>query len=307
MRPSRRRLALPAVLTLAGTLTACGGCADPGAAPSTARSSAPSGAASSGASAVAADDTADDTTDDTAAGPTGDGTTGTKASGTPTTPVVLTTASFVGTTTTAQQAAGSYDFSVDETSDGRTLRTTGSVRLGPPMAIAMASVQPEGTLELRLVDGLMYVNTGEPTQNLFVKIDPNDPDDPFSAAMGDSLDQVDPATSIQSQQSGLVSVTAKGAPEQLDGVVARPYEVVVDPSRVTGPARAALDAAARYGQTLPATIVSTYWVGSDGLIRRMSTELLGVRSEMTLTHWGAGAAVVAPRADQITTFDGLEG
>ena len=51
---------------------------------------------------------------------------------------------------------------------------------------------------------------------------------------------------------------------------------------------------------LPATLTYRYCVGPDNRLRKVTTSVLGTTVDMTFSHWGAGAPVTAPSADQIT-------
>jgi hypothetical protein len=46
-------------------------------------------------------------------------------------------------------------------------------------------------------------------------------------------------------------------------------------------------------------VTVSYWLGRDDLPRKMVLAADGTTMEMTFTHYGAGAAVSAPTADEI--------
>jgi len=271
MRSSRRLLAVPAAVTLAWALAACGG----GAAP-----------AAEGLSPAPVE-----TTSEAAA---------------PETPETaeITAANFVETIAGAQQSAGSYDFTMTMSAAGQTISATGSAQLTDTPEVAMSMEYPgAGSMEMRLVDSVMYMNMGEATGGKFLQIDPTDPSNPLSASFSEMTGDLDPTKGMAGQQAAIVSVEKAGEPEQLDGVAAQPYQVVIDPSKIEGPQRDAIDQAAAAGVALPATFEYTFWIGPDGLARKMAFDLLGSQTEMTFSNWGAGAPIVAPTADQITTED----
>ena len=116
-------------------------------------------------------------------------------------------------------------------------------------------------IEMRIVGGQMYINMGELTGGLFWQLDPTDTSNPLTASLSqttgasatDSLAEILPA---------LVSVTKSGAAEQIDGVSAQPYDVVVDTSKMAGAARpSSSPSAAAAGVEVPKEITYTYWVG----------------------------------------------
>ncbi len=265
MRSSRRLLAVPATAALVWALAACGG------------------------AAPASEDAA----------PTEKVTT--PAAEEPAV-VELTSANLLETLAAAQKEAGSYDFTMSTAAEGQSIDASGSAAVtGDTQQLAMTLTVPgAGDMEIRLVDGLMYMNMGEMTGGKFLQIDPSDASNPLAGSVGEITGELDPTKGITGQQAALTSVTKKGEPEQLDGVEAQPYEVVIDPSKLTGPQADQLNEAAAQGITLPDTFVYTFWIGPDSLIRKMAFDLLGTQTEMTFSNWGKAAPVTAPTADQIT-------
>jgi len=267
MRPSRRLLAVPATVALVWALAACAGTA------------APAGEEAGPTKTAAAPEATQSGTGE------------------------ITAANLLETLTVAQKSAGSYDFTMSTSAEGQSIEASGSaVVTGDTQELAMTMTVPgAGDMEIRLVGGLMYMNMGEMTGGKFLQIDPSDASNPLAGSVGDITGELDPTKGITGQQAAITSVTKKGEPEQLDGVEAQPYEVVIDPSKLTGPEADQLTEAATAGVTLPDTFVYTFWIGPDGLMRKMSFDLLGTQTVMTFSNWANGAAVTAPTADQITT------
>lgn len=268
MRSSRRLLALPATVALAWVLAACGGAS-------------PAGEDAAPSESVSAPTTAEPET------------------------VELTAANLLETLTAAQENASSFDFTMSMSAAGQVIEASGSAAItGGTQEFAMTMAIPDmGEMEVRVVDGLVYMNMGEATGGKFLEIDPSDASNPLAASIGDITGDLDPTKGIAGQQAAIVSVTKKGEPAQLDGVEAQPYEVVIDPSKVTGPAADKFAEAEALGVTLPETFVYTFWVGPDGLLYQVAFDLLGTQTEMTYSNWGDGTAITAPPADQITTED----
>jgi hypothetical protein len=268
MRSSRRLLAVPATAALVWALAACGG------------------------GAPAAQDEAPATT-----------AAATKEAEEAPAAVEITAANIIEVLSAGQKEAGSYDFAMTTVAEGQTITSTGSAHVsGDTQELSMTMTIPgAGETAMRLVGGMLYMNMGEMTGGKYLQIDPADTTNPLSASVGEITSSLDPTKGVAGQQAAIVSVTKSGAPEQLDGVDAQPYELVIDPSKISGDARASLDQAAAAGVTLPATIVYTYWIGPDGLIRKMAFDLMGGHTEMTFSSWGHGAPVVAPTADEIST------
>jgi hypothetical protein len=184
------------------------------------------------------------------------------------------------------------------------------LQIGEGGATSLAMVMQmgdAGQMEVRMADGLTYMNLGEITGGKFLQIDPNDPSNPMAAGLGDMTGELDPTQGLAGQEAAVTSVTKKGEPELVEGVEATPYEVVIDPSKLAEEHRAGLDEAAAAGVEIPATFVYTYWIDAESLVRKMSFDLMGSQTEMTFSNWGSGAAVTAPSADQITTENPFAG
>jgi hypothetical protein len=267
VRVSRRLLAVPAVAVLAWSLTACGG-----AAPETP-------AATSDRPAVAA-------TREPVAEPA----------------AFALTATNLPDLTTAMLAAGTYDVAMTTDVGGATMTAQGQARVtdaGTEMVMTMSSAQMAEPMEMRLVGGQMYMNMGQLTGGLFWQLDATDTTNPLSASLSQST-STSAAQSLEEILPALAGVTEAGPAEQLDGVSAQPYDVVVDTNKLTGPTADQFAAAAQAGVEVPAQLTYTYWVGADKLPRKMAMDLLGSHVEMTFSNWGGPVTIEAPPADQVT-------
>jgi len=208
----------------------------------------------------------------------------------------LTSATFVDAVSTATASSTSYDFAMTLTADGETAHGQGSGTLGADPSVAMTIDTGEhGTLHLRLVDGKAYVSLPALTGSRYFAVDPAKLPGSLSSTFDQLTQQTDPAKALASIDGAVVSVTKAGAPVQLDGVAAQPYDVTVDTSKLP---ELREHAAAEHAD-LPATVTFRYWVGPDDLLRKLSASVAGNSAEVTFSHWGAGAPVTAPSADQI--------
>lgn len=268
MRRSRRLLAAPATVVLLGALAACGGSA----------SGASAGSPTLEPTAVAEE---------------------------PQVEVVdLTPADLVEAIAATGRAGATYDFTMTTVGQFLELQAGGSARVDDAgeTSIAMVMSSPQtGDAELRLVDGLVYLSLGEATQGKFLQIDPNDPSDPLAPLAGDLADQADPTKGMAKTEAAIIGMTKSGEPRQMDGVLAQPYEVVMDLAKLPPEARAGFAEAEAAGVPLPPTLTYVYWIGPDNLIRMLSVDLAGTSTELTFMNWGDGAPVSVPSADQITT------
>lgn len=159
----------------------------------------------------------------------------------------------------------------------------------PAVAMAVDSDTLVGSgIEIRLVDGVMYVNLGEVTQDKFWRLDLDAPDNPF----GTLGSQLDLKGSVELLEKGLESVTYAGEEDGLDH-----YEVTVDPQALVeqlGPAGVA------GAPSLPDSIEYDLWLDDQSRVNRLSYEMGELASvEMTLSDFGADVTVKAPSPGEI--------
>ncbi|MEK8226830.1 hypothetical protein NKG05_13200 [Oerskovia sp. M15] len=159
--------------------------------------------------------------------------------------------------------------------------------------LAMTMTVPgSGEMQIRVVDGIFYLNLGETSQNKFVAIDPADESNPMASAFDGLTEQMDPSASVEALEGAIVSVEKDGDPVDIDGVKAQPYTVVVDTTKLTGSMKEQADAA---GSALPETLTYQYWIDADDLMRKVVMDVQGSVMEMTFSNWGEDLQVVAPR------------
>ncbi|KQR11741.1 hypothetical protein ASF78_10930 [Cellulomonas sp. Leaf334] len=223
---------------------------------------------------------------------------------------VVEPAGFVLTTDTVDEltgfmvAAQTYDISMLSEAGGSSVTAAGQARVtdaGTEMTMTTGSPDLPAEVEIRLVGGQLYVNLGELTGGLFWQIDASDTSNPMAAAMAQSTSKSSVADSLAALVPAIVSVEPSGSEEQIDGVSTQPYDMVVDTSKLSGPAADDFVAeAAAAGVEIPAQITYRYWVGSDKLPRKVSVDLLGSHTEIMMSNWGGPVTIEAPPADQIT-------
>jgi hypothetical protein len=110
---------------------------------------------------------------------------------------------------------------------------------------------------------------------------------------------MDPAHQLAQFDKAVTSFKKKGAPEKIDGVDAQPYEVVVDTSKID--ALGDLPGGASAG--VPQSLTYVMYVGPDNLLRRMSFELAGSKSQVDYSKWGEDVDIQAPSASEISDQD----
>ncbi|WP_265521497.1 hypothetical protein [Oerskovia flava] len=233
--------------------------------------------------------------------PSGSGTTGStdeEAAGEESSDEELTPENFAQRIVDAQVAAGSVTMSMVMEAEGMTMEMLGDLVIHEStMDMAMTMTIPgSDEMEIRVVDEMFYVNMGELSGGLFVQVDPSDPEDPLAQSFDGLTEQMDPNQSIRDLDGAIKSVEKAGDPVDIDGVPSQPYDVVVDVAKVSGMME---EQAA--GAELPEEITYQYWIDADDLMRKVTFDVAGSTSEMTMSNWGEDLDVVAPSADEITT------
>lgn len=150
---------------------------------------------------------------------------------------------------------------------------------------------PEGTVEVRSVDGRRFVKAPG-TRGKFYDDTRGDSGLP-TVAVG-----VDPVRAVRALYGAVIAVRPAGAPADVDGASAQPYDVVVATSRLT-------DGLGDLGggvprEQLPTTVTLTYWIDQQNRLLRATSNVAGTPVEMTFTHWGADLGITAPTEDQMT-------
>jgi hypothetical protein len=203
---------------------------------------------------------------------------------------------FAKRVTLAAIEAGSVTMTMSTTTQGVTMDMTADVVFTDSSQNMRATADMDGTsFDMLVVDGVIYMSMGELTGGKYIAIDPNDATDPMASSFSGITDQLDPTSSIKALDGAIVSIEKSGEPEEIDGVQAQPYTVVVDTTKMNNPAAADLPEG-----TLPAEISYEYWVGPDDLMRKVVMDAAGTSIEMLMTGWGEPLEIVAPTADQIT-------
>jgi len=265
----RRALATVAVLAATtGTLTACNEAAKTDASSS--------GGASASSSAAPADDSS--------AAPSG----GSAAH--------LTQANFVDAVTKAPYDAGSAHM-VMSMRGQLSMKAEGDAvykKSGPEMTMTMTMAQMgHGTMELRLVDGIVYMTIPSVTPpGKFLKIDPKDSSNPMAKSFGALSTQMDPMASIEAMRTSLRNVKYVG-PESVDGEDADHYKVTIDSAAMM---RATKQKAV---PGMPKTLTYDMWVDSKNLMRRVTFDMAGMTVDMSLSKWGEPVTVTAPPARKV--------
>jgi hypothetical protein len=151
-------------------------------------------------------------------------------------------------------------------------------------------------VEMRLVDGTMYMSLGSMTQGKFVKFDLSDPNSPLGALSG-SLDQLDPSKLMGQmrpdafQHVRYLGSDAHGKHYQATLITAKSPQIKGLPSSATA--------------NLPKTMAYDVWLDGQGRIGRfLVTVPKYLKMTATYTDYGTNVHIVPPPASQITTMPG---
>ena len=177
-----------------------------------------------------------------------------------------------------------------------------------PPSMAMSLALPGGMggdMDVRLVDGVMYMSMGELTQGKFWKLDPSDPDGPLaSMGMDQMLDQMDPAKALESMQDGIDQVTYVGEEDGLDH-----YELTIDMAKMM--TAMGSDLPQGMDSQMPDSVTYDVWLDDEGRFTKMVMDDLPMGTtdtgsvEMNISDWGEDVSIEAPSADQITEMPDL--
>jgi hypothetical protein len=257
-----RRMALVAAVPLAlSTLAACGDnsssstAADPAAPTSAATSDATTGGDPSGAKSV---DPAD----------------------------------FLNTMKSAAKAITTAKFTMNMDLSGQTVSAQGALDMTgdkPAMQLTMDLSGMGTKTEMRLVDGVMYIQDPTSNSGKYLKMDLSDPNSPM-AGMGDALTNYDPQSMIdQMSPDAFQKVTDLGQ-ESVGGQTLEHYRIVLDTSAATKMLGNLPSSA-----SMPKQIGYDMWLDDQNRMAKFSMTMKKVAHvTATYTDYGADVNITAP-------------
>lgn len=204
------------------------------------------------------------------------------------------TAEFVEDMRAGLDAATTARLTMSVDAAGQSLTSEGQVdyTTDPPtmlMQMSMPAMSDE-PLEVRVVDGTMYMNMGRLSQGKYLSFDLDDSAN-LPPGMDGVTEQLDPLGGFADFEDSIRSVTYVGE-EDLDGEQLDHYEVTVDVEAADG------FQGLPTGQDVPDTAVLDLWVDEDFLARRMTTSLdagnQSVSMDMRMSDWGEPVDIEAP-------------
>lgn len=208
---------------------------------------------------------------------------------------VMTADDFSQRISDAQAKAGSTHFTQSMEAAGQKIEVTGDMIVSDDPSKVRMVMNMQG-VEIRVVDGAMFMNMGELTGNKFYQPSMED-GNPIAEQLNSSIDQANVAKQMETLQAALKDFKAEEGAETIDGVETTKYTLVLDTQTL-------LDA---QGTELPEgapdlgdTVEYTIFAGSDDLPRRMVMNMAGTAVTMDFSKWGEAVSIEAPPADQIT-------
>ncbi|MGI8888670.1 MAG: hypothetical protein ACR2GB_06830 [Nocardioidaceae bacterium] len=222
----------------------------------------------------------------------------------------LTAENFGPALAAAQAEAQSAHFEgTTELMEGQSLKLSGDVQAGSrleDLAMQMtANLAEQGTLEVRLLEGDVYIKVptvdATSAEKPWLKFSLDDPNNPLSAALGQFMSTVDPMR-IQQTYGSITDLENLG-PDEVDGVEVTHYRVTVDTAQALGGLDLGGSGKAEMRKLLkqmPKTLSSEVWIDSDMHLAKLTSDVLGVTSEMNFSRWGEPVSVKAPPRGQVT-------
>ncbi len=230
------------------------------------------------------------------------------ASGTPgkDSGTTITKANFASVVTKAQQNAGTGHMRMTTSASGQKLDAQADFATGADIKstkMAMKMSVAGQTLEMRMLDNVVYMNMGALTQSKFVAIDLSDKSNPLVKQFGSIVDQADPSKSLDVYKESLKTFKKSGATKTIDGVDTQRYDLVLDMKKYL--ASTGADGAAA-GVASTGNVKVTMFIGKDDLIRRTQTSFMGTDVTVDFSKWGEAVKVAKPSVDQIGDSKQLE-
>lgn len=173
----------------------------------------------------------------------------------------------------------------------------------PSLAMTMSMPVGGGEMDIRLVDGIVYLSMGQLTQGKFWKIDPSNAKGPLaSLGMDKMMDRMDPAKVLGSMKDGISKVTYVGAQDGLHH-----YELTIDTKKMLDATGADVPRSAQ--SQLPDTVTYDLWLDEQNRLTKMTMGDLpmggGGSMELNVSDWGKDVDIEAPPAGQVTEMPDL--
>jgi hypothetical protein len=164
----------------------------------------------------------------------------------------------------------------------------------PKAAIKLSMAQLGGDVEVRMVDGTLYVKSSS-LGDKWISTALDDPDSP----LGSLGEQLDMAKTLQTFADAVVSASDEGS-DVVDGESLEHYTSTVDTQKLIS----SMSSSAGDAGSLPKTMDQDWWFDGDGFVRKFSTDIGGQPLTVTLSEWGDDVSIEAPPSAEVTSMPG---
>lgn len=150
-------------------------------------------------------------------------------------------------------------------------------------------------MDLRVVDGVMYMNMGAMSNDKFFEFDLSDPDN-LPPGMEDMADQMDPLAAFEDFGPALDQVTFVGT-EDVEGDDLHHFAITMDTSKMATMEDLPADSG------VPSTIDYDLWFDEDFRMRQMDMSMaMGTKVDVSaeIYDWDEPVTIEAPSDDQIS-------
>jgi hypothetical protein len=163
------------------------------------------------------------------------------------------------------------------------------------LAVTMDMAALGGQVEVRMVDGTIYLKSSALSGDQWIAFPLDDPNSP----LGNLGAQLDPAAQFETFAAAVSTATFDG-PQDLDGESLDHYTATVDTQKLLEQ----LPEAGQAGE-LPETMQQEWWFDDEGRIRQLTTGM-GSLGEVavSLDDWGTEVDIEAPPSDEVTSLPG---
>jgi hypothetical protein len=209
-------------------------------------------------------------------------------------------ADFLATIKAAATSITTARFTMEMDLSGQTLNAKGALDMTgdtPAMQVTMDLPGMTTSTDMRLVDGVMYIQDPTSSSGMYLKMDLSDPNGPL-AGLGDALTNYDPQSMIDQMSADAFRKVTDLGPQTIGGQRLEHYHVVLDTSAAMKLLQNAPTTA-----DIPKTIGYDMWLDSQHRMNRFTMLMKKVlKVTATYTDYGADVHITAPDPSQVTAM-----
>jgi hypothetical protein len=168
-----------------------------------------------------------------------------------------------------------------------------------PASMAMTMTNPTSpteSIDMRIVDGQLYLNMGQMSQDKFYKIDLGDPNSPLGD-MTELAETMDPVRSFEQFATGLEKVVYVGE-EEVEGDQLDHYVLTLDSTKIEMLQQSGT-------QGLPKKLEYDLWLDDENRMRQVKLDLGSAASvDMRIFDWDEPVDIEAPPASDVAPMPG---